>query len=322
MELEKFDRQLRLMVLLTQNRELSVEDISTRLNMSRRSIYRYIDAFRQMGFIVRKRGTRYNIDHSSPFFQTITERIHFSQDEAITIANVLNAVIDNSPEVRHLREKLSTVYDLDILRHHGIDDRLARNLSATFRAIEGARIVVLHDYNSPHSHDVRDRIVEPYIFLAENSEVRCYELSTGENKTFKLTRCASVELLDLLWSNKDKHVQCYQDLFHFTSEHRLPVKLRLGALATSILLEEYPAAESFLTPEDTAQSENCGEEENEDKKLLGKSETHIFATDVCSYIGIGRFVLGLYDDIEIIDSPDFQQYINTRIEDLTKKIRK
>ena len=57
MELEKFARQLRLMVMLTQNRVVTVEEISEALGMSKRSIYRYIDLFRSMGFIVIKQGT-------------------------------------------------------------------------------------------------------------------------------------------------------------------------------------------------------------------------------------------------------------------------
>lgn len=68
MELEKLGRQLRLMVLLTQNRTLSVEEIGQRLGMSRRSIYRYVDAFKNLGFIIKKEGTKYRIDHTSPFF--------------------------------------------------------------------------------------------------------------------------------------------------------------------------------------------------------------------------------------------------------------
>ena len=115
MELEKFDRQLRLMVLLTQNRLLTIEDISRDLHMSKRSIYRYIEAFRQMGFIVIKEGTRYRIDHSSPFFHTITERIHFTTDEALVINQVLHSVIDHSPQMRHLREKLGMIYAQGLL---------------------------------------------------------------------------------------------------------------------------------------------------------------------------------------------------------------
>lgn len=301
MELEKFDRQLRLMMLLTQNRKLSVDDISRELTMSRRSIYRYIDTFRQMGFIVIKEGTRYRIDHASPFFQSITDRIHFSDDEAMTINQVLHAVHDNSPRMRHLREKLASLYDYKVLARHGVDDHIARNLSKLFKAMQMERVAILHDYISPNSGKVSDRMVEPYLFLSENSEARCYEIATGMNKTFKISRAGSVELLDVLWSHKEQHAPFHTDLFHFSGERRFPVKLLLGHLATSLLLEEFPGAEEELT--------------------LADDGRHLLETKVCSFKGVGRFVLGLFDDIEVVDSPEFQAWLNQRLHFLTQKIR-
>lgn len=301
MELEKFDRQLRLMMLLTQNRKLSVDNISRELTMSRRSIYRYIDTFRQMGFIVIKEGTRYRIDHASPFFQSITDRIHFSDDEAMTINQVLHAVHDNSPRMRHLREKLASLYDYKVLARHGVDDHIARNLSKLFKAMQMERVAILHDYISPNSGKVSDRMVEPYLFLSENSEARCYEIATGMNKTFKISRAGSVELLDVLWSHKEQHAPFHTDLFHFSGERRFPVKLLLGHLATSLLLEEFPGAEEELT--------------------LADDGRHLLETKVCSFKGVGRFVLGLFDDIEVVDSHEFQAWLNQRLHFLTQKIR-
>ena len=299
MELEKFDRQLRLMVLLTQNRLLGIEDISKQLHMSRRSIYRYIEAFRQMGFVVLKKGTRYRIDQSSPFFREITERIHFTEDEAITINSILNSVHDNSPQVRHLREKLSGLYDFNVLAKHGVDEHIARNLSTLFEAVKLERLCVLRDYTSPSSNKICDRVVEPYLFLNANTEVRCYEVETKMNKTFKISRAKGVEMLDLLWSHKDQHEPFFTDLFHFSGTTRFKVKLLLGPLAKSLLLEECPSAERELRLQ------------NDGRWLL--------TTQVCSFKGVGRFVLGLSDDIEVVDSPDFQRYLRHRIEDLTQK---
>ena len=301
MELEKFDRQLRLMLLLTHNHTLTIDDISAQLNMSKRSIYRYIEAFKQMGFIVEKEGSCYRIDHRSSFFKEITQNIHFTEDEAITINQVLNAVYDNSPQVRHLRAKLSSLYDFKVLAKHGVDNHIAQNLSALFSAVQLERMVMLCGYSSPHSGKVSDRLVEPYLFLSENSEVRCYELSSGMNKTFKISRAQSVRVLDMLWEHKDEHVPFYTDLFHFSGEKRYPVKLLLGHLSSSLLLEECPGAENELELQD-------------DGRFL-------LTTEVCSFKGVGRFVLGLFDDIEVIDSPDFQRYLNERIKNLTFKIK-
>lgn len=300
MELEKFDRQLRLMVLLASSRRYTVDEVSRELSMSRRSIYRYIDAFRQMGFIVRKEGTRYSLASESPFFLEITDRIHFSDDEALTINQVLNAVMDNSPQVRHLREKLSSLYDYNVLSKHIVDDKVAHNLSVLYRAIKEERVVLLRNYHSANSDQVSNRIVEPYLFAAENSEVRCFEIPTGQNKTFKLNRIEKVEVLDLLWSHKKDHAPYFVDLFRFGGEKRFKVKLLLGNLATNILLEESPAAEDYLKLTDDGR--------------------HLLETEVCSYKGVGRFVMGLSDDIEIVDSPDFKEYIKSRVADLTQKL--
>lgn len=300
MDKERFDRQLRLLVLLTQDRDTDIDSLSRELQMSRRSIYRYIETFRELGFVVEKRGNRYRVAPSSPFFRRITERIHFTEDEALTINQVLNAVYDRSPQVRHLRQKLSSLYDFDVLARHGVDEHIARNLASLYDAVKLERVAVLRGYVSPSSGKVSDRMVEPYMFLSENSEVRCYELATGMNKTFKISRAERVDLLDMLWSHKEAHQPFYTDMFGFSGEQLFPVRLVLGALSARLLLEEVPSVASQLA-------------------LLDDGRYRLHAR-VCSYKGVGRFVLGLCDDVEVESPRDFKDYLRARIRFLTQKI--
>ena len=300
MDKERFDRQLRLLVLLTQDRDTDIDSLSRELQMSRRSIYRYIETFRELGFVVEKRGNRYRVSPSSPFFRRITERIHFTEDEALTINQVLNAVYDRSPQVRHLRQKLSSLYDFDVLARHGVDEHIARNLASLYDAVKLERVAVLRGYVSPSSGKVSDRMVEPYMFLSENSEVRCYELATGMNKTFKISRAERVDLLDMLWSHKEAHQPFYTDMFGFSGEQLFPVRLVLGALSARLLLEEVPSVPSQLA-------------------LLDDGRYRLHAR-VCSYKGVGRFVLGLCDDVEVESPRDFKDYLRARIRFLTQKI--
>lgn len=300
MDKERFDRQLRLLVLLTQDRDTDIDSLSRELQMSRRSIYRYIETFRELGFVVEKRGNRYRVSPSSPFFRRITERIHFTEDEALTINQVLNAVYDRSPQVRHLRQKLSSLYDFDVLARHGVDEHIARNLASLYDAVKLERVAVLRGYVSPSSGKVSDRMVEPYMFLSENSEVRCYELATGMNKTFKISRAERVDLLDMLWSHKEAHQPFYTDMFGFSGEQLFPVRLVLGALSARLLLEEVPSVASQLV-------------------LLDDGRYRLHAR-VCSYKGVGRFVLGLCDDVEVESPRDFKDYLRARIRFLTQKI--
>lgn len=300
MDKERFDRQLRLLVLLTQDRDTDIDSLSRELQMSWRSIYRYIETFRELGFVVEKRGNRYRVSPSSPFFRRITERIHFTEDEALTINQVLNAVYDRSPQVRHLRQKLSSLYDFDVLARHGVDEHIARNLASLYDAVKLERVAVLRGYVSPSSGKVSDRMVEPYMFLSENSEVRCYELATGMNKTFKISRAERVDLLDMLWSHKEAHQPFYTDMFGFSGEQLFPVRLVLGALSARLLLEEVPSVASQLA-------------------LLDDGRYRLHAR-VCSYKGVGRFVLGLCDDVEVESPRDFKDYLRARIRFLTQKI--
>ena len=74
-----------------------------------------------------------------------------------------------------------------------------------------------------------------------------------------------------------------------TGYERYRVRLRLGVRAYSLLIEEFPMAEDNIFEVD---------------------ETHWFLdTLVANYRGVGRFVIGLADDIDIIDTPELVEYI-------------
>ena len=66
MDQPKLERLLRLMKMLTANTTYTVDDLAERLGMSRRTVYRYIDTFREAGFVIRKSGDRIRLDKESP----------------------------------------------------------------------------------------------------------------------------------------------------------------------------------------------------------------------------------------------------------------
>ena len=56
MDQPKIERVLRLMQLLSGSRRYTIEELAERLDMSARTIYRYIDTFKAVGYVVRKEG--------------------------------------------------------------------------------------------------------------------------------------------------------------------------------------------------------------------------------------------------------------------------
>lgn len=287
------DRELSLILLMTENRDYTVQQLCERLEISRRSLYYYLDFLRDYGFIVEKRGTCYRLDKNSPFFTKLIKKAHFTEDEAITMRRLLDRADSSSLHVRHLKQKLENLYDLDILGSVNFSEQAAQNVSLLYDAIKQRKMAILRDYSSPHSNTVTNRVVEPYMFLDNNNEIRCYEISAAMNKTFKISRIGGVQLLADDWEHEHAHKSMYTDIFKFSAETTMPVELRLGRLAYNLLLEEYPKAARFVVPDG--------------------GQHWLLKIDVCSYLGISRFVLGLTESIEVIGSEEFREYLRARV---------
>ena len=91
MDQPKIERLLRLMKLLTGNVNYTVEQLAEKLDTSYRSIYRYIDTFKEAGFVVHKlEGGVYKLGKESRHFKDISQLIHFTDEEA----HIFNQLID------------------------------------------------------------------------------------------------------------------------------------------------------------------------------------------------------------------------------------
>ena len=287
------------MLLLTENHRYDVDALCDRVGISRRMLYYYLESFRDWGFKVEKVGRIYSLDRESPFFKHLFETINFTEEEALTMLSILNKVESNNAIIERLRRKLDRFYDLKILSNPQVREQVAHHVSVLYDAIKRHRLVKIINYSSPHSKSMNDRVVEPFLMMNNNNDVRCYELSSKMNKTFKVSRMGEVILLDLEWGNEARHKQMFTDLFMFSGEERLPVKLRLDQLAYNLMIEEYPRSEDFIVKE---------------------SATHwIFEADMASYVGISRFVLGLYNHIDVLGSEQFCEYMRGEVVKMFEK---
>ena len=293
---DKLEKQLELLLLLIENRDMDVDRICERTAISRRTFYYYLEFYRDCGFVIEKRGRRYSIDRSSPFFAKLVDRISFTEDEAITIRQLLEQVDVRNAVVEGAKRKLDRFYDFKILANDELRRRTAEHVSVLYQAIKFKQMVVIKNYSSPHGQSQKDRIVEPFMLMNGNNEVRCFEPSS---KTFKLARMEGVQLLDLRWGHESQHRQMFTDVFMFTDEEQQQVRLRLGLLAHHVLTEEYPRAERYLTHE-------------------GGSRW-LLDIPVCSFVGIGRFVLGLADDIEVLSPDEFRHYLARKVKNMAEK---
>jgi predicted DNA-binding transcriptional regulator YafY len=300
MDQPKLERLLRLMKMLTANNSLTVDDIADKLSISPRSVYRYIDTFRDAGFVIKKTNNCPKLDKSSPYFKDISELIHFTEEEAYILKSAIENIDENNLLKQNLKKKLYTIYNYNILAETIVSGKNGRNVQQLVQAIENKNRVVLKNYSSAHGNDIRDRAVEAYAFTTNYVQVWCYCPEENKNKLFKISRIGSVEILPEIWQYESSHQSGYIDIFRMNSNETTPIKLQLGLRSANLLMEEFPLASKYLSK----RSDN----------------EWILETEVCTFDGVGRFILGLLDDIEIIDSPELEKYISTHLKNIQNKL--
>ncbi len=302
MDQPKIERVLRLMKMMTGNVNYTVEDLAERLETSPRSIYRYIETFKDAGFVVQKiDGGVYRLGKESKYFKSISQLIHFTDEEAHIVNQLIEALDDTNMLKQNLRKKLTSVYNCTSMANSIVKGKNAININHIIEAIEGKRQVVLKNYASSHTGIIRDRLVEPFGFTTNYIQIWCYEPESGMNKLFNTARVGSVEVLQQEWQHTTEHREGYIDIFRMMGFEQKRVQLKVGVMARNLMTEEYPLSERDMTQID---------------------DNHwLLDTQVCNYIGISRFVLGLMSDIEIVDSPEFEQYILKEVEHMQNRLQ-
>lgn len=290
---------LELIITMTSGERHDAKELAAVMGTSTRNFYYTLEALKTYGFNVIHEGHYYYLDIHSPFFKRISDVIDFSENEALYLYGLLRSVEENNAMAAILKRKLERYYHIEPLTNQRFQRRINNMAIQLEKAIKHKKIVILHDYSSPHSRTVSNRTVEPFLFLGDKTDIRAFEIGSRTNKTYKLSRIGKVEILDSSWFNESGHRLVYSDMFMFSGEDKFHIKLRLNFLARNLMLEEYPQSKQMIRQE--------------------SDETWIFETDVVSYLGIGRFILGLYNEIEVIEDNGLKQYLNEKIKQMTVK---
>lgn len=297
MDQPKIERVLALMMHLTNNHYTTIKGLSERFDMSERTIYRYIDTLKSAGFVIKKdKHNVFRIDKSSPYFKEISDLVYFSPEEAYILKSAIDSIDDNNLLKQNLKKKLYSVYDYKLVADIIVKPQNKNNVHHLLDAIENEKQVRICDYQSSHSNSVSTRLVEPIEFTTNLSEIWCYEVESRMVKLFKVARIASVEITENGWQFKKKHVVEFVDIFRFHGKDKHHIVLSLTVRAANLLKEEYPLSEKYLQK---------------------KTDTvWILDTDVASFEGVGRFILGLYNDITIVESNELRRFVKDKIESM------
>lgn len=280
---------LRLMKLLTGNVSRTIDQVAKEMGITPRTVYRYIDDIREAGFVVNKLyGNVYAMGKVGRGLSDYNRLIYFTEEEAYITAKLIEGIDNNNVLKRDLQRKLASVYDSTSIANYIDNTANAANVEALADAIKRKKQVVLKQYESAHSNESKDRLVEPIEFTVNMIDIWAYDVDNGDNRVFKVARIHGVEVTDTGWEFASKHKAIKPDVFRMVGNLNEKIVLQLNTRAKSLLLEEFPLAEKDL--------------KREDGKWLLKTTIH-------SLEGAGRFVIGLAADIKILKGKKLLDYI-------------
>jgi predicted DNA-binding transcriptional regulator YafY len=296
----KLSSLLEIIMLLSSGIKYSLAQISDRLDLTQRTTQRYLKTIRDAGFIIpRPVNGLYYIDKQSPYFKELSELVHFSREEAQILYNAIHALSSENTIKQNLFQKLYALYQSPVVANVLVKQQHSSNIHQLVKAIEHRRKVVLHDYQSANSSKQSNRLLEPFKFTTNYVSVWAYDIESRQNKTFKNSRIASVELLNEPWEHQDSHKEAEMDHFRISTEERISVHLSLTLRASELLKEEYPLAEPHI-------------------KEVASSHYEYQAT-VFSLEGVGRFVLGLCDEVTIHEPEALKHFIQKKMQEFLKR---
>lgn len=256
-----------------------------------RTIERYIVLIKDLGFNVVQHGKRFRIEliEKSGFKQE--EYIVFSLEEAKVIKDALLSYNPAGPLRNILLDKLYTMTDIDDLAVTMSKLNHANTISIINVAIKNRYQVVLKAYNSAQSK-ASDRLVEPIRFHTYYQYLTAYEVKARRVKTFKTDRIAGAEITRNQWVHEKRHHSLGVDPFGISGDKPVKVHLRLQKRAWQLLCEEHPEA----APD-----------------VVKKGKLWDYKGEVYGFEGVGRFALGLIDQVEVKRPEGLRGWVSLRL---------
>ncbi len=132
-------------------------------------------------------------------------------------------------------------------------------------------------------------------FTDNYESVSAFEVKTKQNKYFNIERMGSVEVLDKPMKYENLHEFYKPDVFGFQGKTMdKEIELELSLRSYLFLKEEFPMSIPYI-------------------EQIQSSDRYRLKVQVQSFLAPGRFVLGFREDIEVIGSPPFLKYLQTKM---------
>lgn len=274
----------------------TIKQLAERFDTSERTIYRYINLLEEVEFLIEK-------DFDNRYFIVTSEddpsQSQFTMEETKLIKKLIQSGAGDNPLKNLLLKKLALNSEIDSVPRLFVKARLGKIVDVLAEAIKEKKQVILKNYHSAHSNEIRDRIVEPIHFGDNYQSVIALDTNDKASKQFKLDRIGEIAETDKKFQYESQHQKNQSDIFGFNGDANEWITLSLGMRSYLLLREEFPLSVPFIEK---------------------REKDYYFHAPVAGFVGAGRFVLGLMDDLTVIGPESFKQYLQKIMNTFSKSL--
>ncbi|MDP2335623.1 MAG: hypothetical protein Q8N05_04055 [Bacteroidota bacterium] len=288
----KTHRLLRLILFLSNSYPKTKDECNSFLEIKDSAFYNYRNVLVDTGFDLHQKEGKYWIDYPDQDFQVLRNVLHFSEEETYLLSRSIDMIEEKQVCATRLKQKLATFLNQDKTIETYIQKEKSVIVQSLRKAQQQKKQILLINYASGNSQTVKNRMVEPFEFKDDFNLIWAFDTGLKQNRQFKICRIEDVQETLLPWEYERSHRSKPVDIFRNTGDLNKQIEFRLNLKAKNLLIEEYPLSERFLTKINNNQ--------------------FVLKAPVAKYEGPARFVLGLYEDIQLIGDFGFIEFINSK----------
>lgn len=280
-------RVFKLIRLLNSTPRRTVKQLAPVVGASESAIYRDLELLERLGYIVDKD------EHNRKFlqfqFQKGSQTV-LEPDELFFLQDHLQQTAGDSPQAQAILHKFDLNLSMIPLADALPQLHTTRILQLIRTGIETHSCLLLKNYQSLSSGTSSDRRIEPLEITEDYRYLIGWDLDKDRQSQFKIARITDIHFLDQ--KVQPQRVASPTDLFGLTGDKWMDVKLKLSNLAHHLLVEEFTHSRPYIKR---------------------RRDGVFFEGQVRNWKGIGRFVLGLPGEIEVVQPEAFREYLRERV---------
>ena len=242
-EQQRLLRLLKLISLLSSPLRRSAKQYADLLEVNKTTVYRYFQPIEEAGYSIHVgEEKRDYLDRTAVRRQH--PELYFNEEEAQVLGDLVRSY--DTPLQQDLLNKIYTHSNLPELANSLADAQQSVRYRTLKEAMDEEKQVVLQQYVSVNSQEVRDRRVEPVGFLHRDVILEAFDVEKRAMRHFRLERIGEVKRSATSFQYRGQHQNRATDPFRVADLEPVSVHLRMTPTAAQQMKEQYPATGAYL----------------------------------------------------------------------------